>query len=64
MLLLDPTIIKQLKEREGFESKEQLIDWVHKNTTVTVGEWLDNFYACRTLFCPLPGRELSPLLRG
>ena len=35
-LLLDPTIIKQLKEREGFDSKEQLIDWIYKNTSVTV----------------------------
>ena len=42
MLLLDPTIIKQLKEREGFDSKEQLIDWIYKNTTVTVGDWLDD----------------------
>ena len=59
MLLLDPTIIRQLKEREGFESKEQLIDWIYKNTTVTVGDWLDNFYSVQNFILPggKQGRE-------
>lgn len=60
MLLLDPTIIKQLKEREGFQSKEQLIDWVHKNTTVTVGEWLDNFYSVQNFILPTARQGVEP----
>jgi len=60
MLLLDPTIIKQLKEREGFESKEQLIDWVHKNTTVTVGEWLDNYYSVQNFILPTARQGVEP----
>jgi hypothetical protein len=59
MLLLDPTIIKQLNDREGYKSKEQLIDWVHKNTQVTVGEWLDDFYSVQNFILPggRQGRE-------
>lgn len=60
MLLLDPTIIKQLKEREGFESKEQLIDWIHKNTTVTVGEWLDNYYSVQNFILPTARQGVEP----
>ena len=58
-LLLDPTIIKQLKEREGFDSKEQLIEWIHKNTFVTVGDWLDNYYSVQNFILPTgkQGRE-------
>jgi hypothetical protein len=59
-LLLDPTIIKQLKEREGFESKEQLIEWIHKNTFVTVGDWLDNFYSVQNFILPTARRGVEP----
>jgi hypothetical protein len=60
MLLLDPTIIKQLKEREGFQSKEQLIDWIHKNTNVTVGEWLDNYYSVQNFILPTAKQGVEP----
>lgn len=58
-LLLDPTIIRQLKDREGFESKEKLIDWIYKNTFVTVGDWLDDFYSVQNFILPggRQGRE-------
>jgi hypothetical protein len=58
-LFLDPTIIKQLKEREGFDSKEKLIDYIFKNTTTTVGEWLDNYYSVQNFILPTAkqGRE-------
>ncbi len=59
-LLLDPTIIKQLKEREGFDSKEQLIEWIHKNTTVTVGEWLDDFYSVQNFILPTARQGVEP----
>jgi hypothetical protein len=49
-LLLDPTIIKQLKEREGFDSKEQLIDWIIKHLRHRT-DFLDNFTACKILSC-------------
>jgi hypothetical protein len=58
-LLLDPTIIQQLNDREGFNSKEQLIEWIHKNTFVTVGDWLDNYYSVQNFILPggKQGRE-------
>ena len=58
-LFLDPTIIKQLKDREGFDSKEKLIDYIFKNTTTTVGEWLDNYYSVQNFILPTArqGRE-------
>jgi hypothetical protein len=58
-LLLDPTIIHQLKDNEGFDSKEQLIDYIHKNTFVTVGAWMDDFYAVQNFVLPMGrmGRE-------
>jgi hypothetical protein len=59
-LLLDPTIIKQLKEREGFDSKEQLIDWIYKNTFVTVGDWLDDFYSVQNFILPNGRRGIEP----
>jgi hypothetical protein len=60
-LLLDPTIIKQLKENEGFGSKEQLIDWIHKNTKVTVGAWLDDYYAVQNFVLPYGRQGQEPL---
>jgi hypothetical protein len=60
MLLLDPTIIKQLKEREGFDSKEKLIDWIYNNTKVTVGDWLDNYYAVQNFTLPAARRGVEP----
>ena len=60
MLLLDPTIIHQLKEREGFDSKEQLIEWIHKNTKVSVGDWLDNFYSVQNFVHPVGRRGVEP----
>ena len=58
-LFLDPTIIRQLKDREGFDSKEKLIDYIFKNTTTTVGEWLDNYYSVQNFILPTArqGRE-------
>ncbi len=58
-LLLDPTIIHQMKENEGIDSKEQLIDWIHQNTKVRVGDWLDDFYAVQNFVLPMGemGRE-------
>lgn len=60
MLLLDPTIIKQLNDREGFDSKEKLIDWIYKNTTVTVGDWLDNFYSVQNFILPEGRKGVEP----
>jgi hypothetical protein len=59
-LLLDPTIIKQLKEREGFDSKEQLIDWIYKNTFVTVGDWMDDFYSVQNFILPNGRKGVEP----
>jgi len=59
-LLLDPTIIKQLKLNEGFDSKEQLIDYIYKNTEVTVGDWMDDFYAVQNFVLPVGRRGVEP----
>jgi hypothetical protein len=59
-LLLDPTIIHQLKDNEGFDSKEQLIDWIQKNTFVTVGDWMDDFYAVQNFILPNGRRGIEP----
>jgi hypothetical protein len=59
-LFLDPTIIKQLKDREGFDSKEKLIDYIFKNTTVTVGEWLDNYYSVQNFILPTARQGVEP----
>jgi len=56
-LLLDPTIIKQLNDNEGFSSKEQLSEWIQKNTTITVGAWKNDFYAVQNFVLTYPDRE-------
>jgi hypothetical protein len=60
-LLLDPSIIHQLKNNEGFDSKEQLIDWIHKNTKVKVGDWKDDFYAVQNFVLPLGKMGQEPI---
>ena len=59
-LLLDPTIIEQLNEREGFDSKEKLIDWIYKNTTIKVGDWLDNFWSIQNFTLPTGRKGVEP----
>jgi hypothetical protein len=60
MLLLDPTIVKQLNDKEGFNSKEKLVDWIYKNTSVTVGDWLDNYYAVQNFLLPEGRKGTEP----
>ena len=60
-LLLDPTIIKQLKENEGFNSQEQLSDWIQKNTLITVGAWKNDFYAVQNFILPYASQDREPM---
>ena len=60
-LLLDPTIIHQMKNNEGIDSKEQLIEWIHKNTQVKVGDWLDDFYAVQNFVLPMGEMGQEPI---
>jgi len=60
-LLLDPNITHQLKNSEGFDSKEQLIDWIHKNTKVKVEDWLDDFYAVQNFVHPMGEMGQEPI---
>jgi hypothetical protein len=60
-LLLDPTIIHQMKNNEGIDSKEQLIEWIHKNTQVKVGDWLDDFYAVKNFVLPMGEMGQEPI---
>ncbi len=59
-LLLDPTIIKQLKQYEGFNSKEQLSNWIFENTTLTAGEWRDNYYSVQNFVLPYARQGNEP----
>ena len=34
-----------MKTDEGIASKEQLTKWIHENTTLTAGDYWDNYYA-------------------
>ena len=60
-ILLDPNITHQLKNSEGFDSKEQLIDWIHKNTKVKVEDWLDDFYAVQNFVHPMGKMGQEPI---
>ncbi len=58
-LLLDPLIIKQLKQ-EGFNSKEQIAEWIYKNTTLTAGEYWDDHYCVQNFILPNAKRGREP----
>ena len=60
-LILDPTIMHQMKDNEGIDSKEQLIEWIHKNTKVKVGDWLDDFYAVQNFVLPVGEMGQEPI---
>ncbi len=59
-LLLDPIIIKQLHNNEGFNSKEKLIDWIYNNTSVTVGDYWDNYYSVQNFILPNAKKGMEP----
>ena len=40
-LLLDPITARQFIDRGGFDTKEQLIQWVYENATLPAGEYWD-----------------------
>jgi hypothetical protein len=40
-LLLDPLVARDFKEREGFNTKEELSQWFYENTLVPVGQYWD-----------------------
>ncbi len=60
-LLLDPTIIHQMKTNEGIDSKEELIEWIHQNTKVRVEDWLDDFYAVQNFILPMGEMGQEPI---
>ena len=60
ILLLDPSIIKQLKFAEGFDSKEQLIDWIYNNTKVKAGDFWDNYYTVQNFTRPSAEKGVEP----
>jgi len=59
-LLLDPTIIKQLNDNERFSSKEQLSDWIQKNSMITVGAWKNDYYAVQNFVHPYASQGREP----
>ena len=60
-LFLDPNITHKLKDSEGFNSKEQLIDWIYKNTKVKVKDWKDDFYAVQNFVLPMGRMGMEPI---
>lgn len=60
LLLLDPSIVKQLKDQEGFASKKQLIDWIYNNTSVTAGDYWDNYYSVQNFTLPSAKQGAEP----
>jgi hypothetical protein len=44
LIIADPLVAKRLKE-QGYDTKEQLIDWLYKNTTQTVKDYKSRNYA-------------------
>ena len=60
-LFLDPNITHKLKDDEGFASKEQLIDWIYKNTKVKVKDWKDDFYAVQNFVLPMGEMGQEPI---
>ncbi len=38
LVICDPLVAKRLKE-QGYDTKEKLVDWLHKNTTLTVKDY-------------------------
>ncbi len=60
-LFLDPNITHKLKDDEGFNSKEQLIDWIYKNSNVKVKDWKDDFYAVQNFIIPMGEMGQEPI---
>lgn len=60
-LFLDPNITQKLKNDEGFGSKEQLIDWIYKNTKVKVKNWKDDYYAVQNFVLPMGEMGQEPI---
>ncbi len=60
-LFLDPNITHKLKDSEGFNSKEQLIDWIYKNTKVKVKNWKEDFYAVQNFVLPMGRMGMEPI---
>lgn len=44
LIIADPLVAARLKE-QGYDTKEKLIDWLHKNTTQTVKDYKSRNYA-------------------
>jgi hypothetical protein len=44
LIIADPLVAKRLKE-QGYDTKEQLIDWLYKNTTQTAKDYKSRNYA-------------------
>ena len=42
ILVLDPIVAREFVAL-GFDRKEKLIDWVHRNVRIPAGQWWDNF---------------------
>ena len=59
-LLLDPTIITQLKEDEGFDSKEQLSEWIYNHTQLPAKEWREDYYSVQNFVLPVGRKGVEP----
>ena len=59
-LLLDPTIIHQLNDSEGFKSKKQLSQWIFDHTKLTAKEWRNDYYSVQNFVLPVAREGVEP----
>ena len=43
VLIVDPSAARLFAEREGFPTKQSLVEWIHENATKRAGQWWDHF---------------------
>lgn len=59
VLLLDPIVAHEFAEREGFDTKDKLAQWVYDNVRKPAREWWDNFQV-QIFLAPLATSGVEP----
>jgi hypothetical protein len=58
-MLMDPTIARKLKS-EGFDTKEELIQWAWDNTKIKVDDYWNKYHFTRNFRLPLAEKGVEP----
>jgi hypothetical protein len=59
VLLVDPSAARLFTEREGFATKQSLVDWIYENATKRAGQWWDHF-TTELFVRPLADQGIEP----